>query len=428
MTTTELSKKDKFLSVFSSQDYSDEENYYISLRTQAKEELKNLDFPTSKNEYWKYTRLGKISNSDFCLGKQESIDINSFLIPDLDATVLVVVNGYLDESLSSKIQQNGVTVCSLSHAKKTNQDSFSKRFNKNTASKNELFLTINNAFHSDGIFIEIDRNHIAEKPFHILNITTSNQSATISRNVFISQPNSKLKIVESFVNLNGEANFQNHVSEIFVEENAHLEYNKIQEKSNNNFSVTTEQVQQKANSNFTINTATFSGALVRNNLNVEIEAENCETHLYGLYLAKNKDHIDNHTVIDHKEPHCNSFEVYKGVLEDESTGVFNGKVFVRPNAQKTNAFQQNNNILLNDTATIYSKPELEIYADDVKCSHGSTTGQIDDVAIFYLQSRGIGKQSALKLMISAFAKDALDKISIEPLHDFINLKIEQRFE
>lgn len=168
--------------------------------------------------------------------------------------------------------------------------------------------------------------------------------------------------------------------------------------------------------------------MVRNNLNIEVDASNCETNLNGLYLGKNKDHIDNHTVVDHKKPHCNSNEIYRGILDDESTGVFNGKVFVRPNAQKTNAFQKNNNILLTDNATVNSKPELEIYADDVKCSHGSTTGQIDEEAIFYLQSRGISKKGALKLMINAFAKDALERISIEPLQAYIDDKVEQELE
>ena len=229
------------------------------------------------------------------------------------------------------------------------------------------------------------------------------------------------------MNFNGKENFINSVSEIVVGENAQLEYNKFQDKEEENYSISTEYVYQKANSHFTINTATFHGALVRNNLTIEIDAENCETNLSGLYLGKNTDHIDNHTIVDHKKPHCNSNEVYRGVLDDNATGVFNGKVFVRQHAQKTNAFQKNNNILLSDNAVVNSKPELEIYADDVKCSHGSTTGQIDEEAVFYLQSRGVSRKSAINLMINAFAKDTLEKISIEALHDYINSKIEERF-
>jgi len=171
----------------------------------------------------------------------------------------------------------------------------------------------------------------------------------------------------------------------------------------------------------------LKGLLIRNNLNIDVNGSGCETTLNGIYLGSGKDHIDNHTVVDHKVPNCNSYETYKGILDDESTGVFNGKVFVRQQAQKTNAFQQNNNILLTDFATANSKPELEIYADDVKCSHGSTVGQLDEEALFYLQSRGVGKSSATNMLINAFVKDALEKISLVELKEYIELISEERF-
>ena len=427
MTTAELTKKDKFLTVFSSLDFKSEPEHYAQLRKEAEAELLTLDFPTTKTEYWKYTRLGKITNNNFQIGKVEQVDIKPFLIPNLDANLLVVVNGFFMEELSQITSQNGITVSSLSKAKTQNSTVFAKHFNQYTQNKSELFLAINNAFHTDGIYMELAKNTVAEKPYHIINITTGNKSVSQSRNLFVSAAGSEVKIIESFVNANGSENFINNVTEIYVAENSMVEYNKIQDKKDTNFSISTEQVYQQANSNFAINTATFNGALVRNNLNIEVDASNCETSLSGLYLGKNKDHIDNHTVVDHKKPHCNSFEVYKGILDDESTGVFNGKVFVRQDAQKTNAFQQNNNIILSDNAVMNSKPELEIYADDVKCSHGSTTGQIDDEAIFYLQSRGVGRKSALNLMINAFAKDALEKVTIEALQEYIDAKIEDRF-
>jgi len=427
MTTAELTKKDKFLTVFSSLDFKSEPEQYAQLRKEAEAELLTLDFPTTKTEYWKYTRLGKITNNNFQIGKVEQVDIKPFLIPNLDANLLVVVNGFFMEELSQIASQNGMMVSSLSKAKTQNSTVFAKHFNQYTQNKSELFLAINNAFHTDGIYMELAKNTVAEKPYHIINITTGNKSVSQSRNLIVSATGSEVKIIESFVNANGSENFINNVSEIFVAENSMVEYNKIQDKKDTNFSISTEQVYQQANSNFAINTATFNGALVRNNLNIEVDASSCETSLSGLYLGKNKDHIDNHTVVDHKKLHCNSFEVYKGILDDESTGVFNGKVFVRQDAQKTNAFQQNNNIILSDNAVMNSKPELEIYADDVKCSHGSTTGQIDDEAIFYLQSRGVGRKSALNLMINAFAKDALEKVTIEALQEYIDAKIEDRF-
>ena len=427
MTTAEITKKDTFLAALSSLQFN-EDSYFEGLRKIAQNELNELDFPTSKTEYWKYTRVGKIVNNSYTLGQLEKIDVSDFLIPNLKAHILVVVNGYFSPELSNFTEVEGITLTSLSAAKKQSFEGVKKQFNQFTQNKKEIFLAFNNAFHTDGIYLEVAKNKIVEKPLHIINITTGNNTVSQSRNLFLANAGSQVKIIESFVNVDGEKNFNNHVSEILIAENAFLEYNKIQDKKETNFSVATEQVYQEANSNFTINTATFNGALVRNNLNIEVDASNCETNLNGLYLGKNKDHIDNHTVVDHKKPHCNSNEIYRGILDDESTGVFNGKVFVRPNAQKTNAFQKNNNILLTDNATVNSKPELEIYADDVKCSHGSTTGQIDEEAIFYLQSRGISKKGALKLMINAFAKDALERISIEPLQAYIDDKVEQELE
>lgn len=427
MTTAELTKKDIFLEALSTLDFSNEPEYFLVLRRNALKELESLDFPTSKTEYWKYTRVGKIINNKYELGALKEVAIQSYLIENLDANILVVVNGYYQASLSKIDSENGINIVSLSNAKKLELEGVKTHFNQFTKDKSEIFLAINNAYHTDGVCIEVDKNVQVKKPIHIINITTGDNVLSQSRNLVVANVGSEVKVIESFINVVGTSNFLNHVSEFFVAENARVEYNKIQDKKENNYSVTTEQVYQEANSNFTINTATFNGALVRNNLNIEVDASNCETNLSGLYLGQNKDHIDNHTVVDHKKPHCNSNEVYKGVLDDESTGVFNGKVFVRQDAQITNAFQQNNNILLTDNASVNSKPELEIYADDVKCSHGSTTGQIDEEAIFYLQSRGISKRGAMKLMINAFAKDALEKISIEPLQEYIDQKIEERF-
>ncbi len=421
----DLTKKDSLLASLSSLNFSDENEYFADLRNKAKAELETLEFPTSKTEYWKYTRVGKIVNKSYNIAKVEDIDITPYLIPGLNANILVLVNGFYKANLSKIDAQDGITVLPLSEAKNLAQ--LNAKFCSLTTNKEEVFLAVNNAYHTDGIYIEVANNTIATKAYHILNITTGNNVIALSRNVIIGGKSSQVKVIESFINENGNENFVNNVSEIFVGENANVEYNKIQDKSNDNYHISTEQVYQEANSNFTINTATFNGAIVRNNLNIWVDASNCETNLSGLYLGQNKDHIDNHTVVDHMKPNCNSNEVYKGVLDHESTGVFNGKVFVRQDAQITNAFQQNNNILLTDTANVNSKPELEIYADDVKCSHGSTTGQIDEEAIFYLQSRGISKRNAMKLMINAFAKDALANISITALADFIDTKIEERF-
>lgn len=425
---TELTKKDQLLDTFKALNFSAEQDYYTNLRKDALKEIESLELPTTGTEYWKYTRLGKITNKKFNISSPQIQDVKPFLIPNLDANIIVLVNGIYNNSLSKIEQQVGVVASSLSEAKKNNTALFKTTFNAYTKERSELFLAINNAFHTDGVFIAIDKNKTANKPYHIINITTQDHTITQTRNLFVAEKSTDIKILESFVNIDGKENFINSVSEIVVGENAQFEYNKLQDKTQDNYSISTEQVYQQANSNFTINTTTLNGALVRNNLNIEVDASNCETNLSGLYLGQNNDHIDNHTIVDHKKPHRNSNEVYKGVLDNTSTGVFNGKVFVRRDAQKTNAFQANNNILLSDDSVVNSKPELEIYADDVKCSHGSTTGQIDEEAIFYLQSRGVSRKGALNLMINAFAKDTLEKIGIPAFQEYIDLKIEERFQ
>ncbi len=426
MTTTTLTKKDILLESLGQLNFTNEPDFYQDLRQQALAEIENLELPTSKTEYWKYTRLGKIVNKTYQVTSGIEINIDQHLIPALDANIIVLINGLFNKSLSNIQEQEGVKVLSLSDGKERGVV-IRDHFNKYTSTKSELFLALNNAYHTDGVCIHAEKNSIVEKPYHIINVTTGNQTISQSRNLFIGETNSSVKIIESFVNIEGSENFINNVSEIYVGENAQLEYNKIQNKEDESYQISTEQVYQKANSNFTINTITLDGTFVRNNLNIEVDAEGCETNLNGIYLGKDSNHIDNHTIVDHLKPNCNSNEVYKGILDNNSVGVFNGKVFVRPDAQKTNAFQQNNNILLTDDAVINSKPELEIYADDVKCSHGSTIGQLDDEAIFYLQARGVGKRSAINMMITAFAKDALGRISIEALKEYVDNKIETRF-
>jgi len=430
MTTAELTKKDMLLESLSQLDFSNEPNFAQSLRNEAKSALNDLDFPTSKTEYWKYTRIGKIINKTYFIQNENSvpqIDVANFSIPELDANTVVLINGYYNTELSNIKAQDGVTIQSLKNAIQEADDVVANKLGKIANAKNEIFIALNTLSFTDGVAISIDKNVVAEKPIHIINVVTENNLISNTRVLVQAQNNASVKIIESFVNLGGEESFANNVAEFFLSANAQVEYNKLQNKEGESYQIATEQVYQEDSSTFTINTITLDGTLVRNNLNIEVDAEGCETNLNSIYLGKNNNHIDNHTIVDHLKPNCNSNEVYKGILDDNSVGVFNGKVFVRPNAQKTNAFQQNNNILLTDDAVINSKPELEIYADDVKCSHGSTTGQLDDEAIFYLQARGISKKSAVNLMITAFAKDALEGITIEALKEYVEIKIEERF-
>jgi Fe-S cluster assembly protein SufD len=280
---------------------------------------------------------------------------------------------------------------------------------------------------TDGAFIQIKANEVLETPIQIINIGTGTNTIAATRNVIVADKNSKASILISYFSENANETFTNAITELIVKENAHLSIDKLQLENNTSYQVSTEQIHQDKNSTFTINTITLNGALVRNNLNILVDGTNCESNLNGVYILKGQQHVDNHTMVDHRVPHCNSNESYKGVMYDKSTAVFNGKVFVRKDAQKTNAFQNNANVLLSNDATVNSKPELEIYADDVKCSHGSTTGQLDEEAVFYLRARGISENSARQLIVSAFMNDIIEKIESEELKEFIFTKIREEF-
>jgi len=228
-----------------------------------------------------------------------------------------------------------------------------------------------------------------------------------------------VKVVESYRTLGDEASFTNSVTEVVVARDARVEYYKVQNDTNQSYHIGTTQVRQSDNSLFYSATVTLNGGFVRNNLNIVLDGEHCEAHMYGLYIPNGKQHIDNHTLVDHAKPNSYSNELYKGILEERATGAFNGKIYVRPDAQKTNAYQSCKNVVLSPDATMNTKPQLEIYADDVKCSHGTTTGKLNDEALFYMRSRGIPKEQAQTLLMYAFAEDVMNKIKIAPIREYL---------
>jgi Fe-S cluster assembly protein SufD len=390
------------------------------LKEKATSLLSNLTFPTTKTEAWKYTRVGKITNKKFDVQVGNIDSISKFSVFK-EATTIVFVNGFFDEKLSNLSEQ--VNVQPLSKVNSNEIDSIGKLIQL----ENEVFNTLNTIYATDGAFIQIKANEVVETPIQIINIGTGTNTIAASRNVIVADKNSKASILISYFSENATETFTNAITEVIVKENAHLSIDKLQLENNTSYQVSTEQIHQDKNSTFTINTITLNGALVRNNLNILVDGTNCESNLNGVYILKGQQHVDNHTMVDHRVPHCNSNESYKGVMYDKSTAVFNGKVFVRKDAQKTNAFQNNANVLLSNDATVNSKPELEIYADDVKCSHGSTTGQLDEEAVFYLRARGISENSARQLIVSAFMNDIIEKIESEELKEFIFAKIREEF-
>lgn len=391
------------------------------LREKSFEILNETAFPTTKTEAWKYTRTTRISNGTFQLANPTVQSVTPYLIEGLKGNILVFVNGFYQADLSTIIDTKGLTVSSLA----STPNDWVKANTKVTL-EGEVFNALNTAFTTDGVCIEIAKNAIIEEPIQLIYITTGSSVLSTVRNILISNDNSEATITMNYVGENAEANFTNVITEVTVKTNASLSIHKVQQENNTNFHINTETISQGRDSRFTLSTSTFSGAIVRNNVYVHVDGENAETNLYGLYLTDDKQLVDNHTVIDHKVPNCNSNELYKGVLDGQSIGVFNGKVYVREQAQKINAFQSNGNVLLSDNASMNSKPELEIYADDVKCSHGSTTGQIDEEAVFYLRARGISEKSAKSLLINGFVGEVVDQISNEIVREHITKLMAQK--
>lgn len=368
-------------------------NSFESVRTEAEVFLAENGIPSKKHEDWKYTNVKRLFDNGLEFTSATDCTFNS-------------VNGVEvfwseDEKLTGS---TGIHTKEVHAA--LNTSLFEKvlvvRVKKGTQVSGELILNqavelADNNFAATRLLIELEDNASLKCQLHFAGSKAS------------------------------ESSLHNHVTEIFVGQNSQLEFNIIQEIAEGNLVNTTEVFCQR-DANFTTNTFQLSGKLLRNNLNIRLQGENAETHLNGFYMLKGSELFDNHTLVDHLVPHCESNEVYRGILGGKSTGVFNGKVFVHPDAQKTNGYQQNNNILLTDDATMNSKPELEIYADDVRCSHGSTTGQLDEDAVFYLRARGLDEFGATALLLTAFAGEVLNSVSNEELRNILEQKIQAKLK
>jgi Fe-S cluster assembly protein SufD len=406
---------------------------FHQLRKAAIRKFEELDFPTLKNEDWKYTNIAPILKHDFVSSlstKTDKKEIEKFLTPGLKTSLIVMVNGNYSRELSHITKQaEGIRIESLSSMLKSDPELVMEYFGRLAGMENG-FVALNAAFAKEGVVIYVPDNAAVEGHIHILNITGESGKNLITqpRNLIIAGSNSHLKIIESYHSLAEDANFTNAVSEVSVGDNSYVEIYRLQRENMSSYHINRTQAELKKNSTFTHYSVTLGGSIVRNDTNIILNDENGTGNLYGLYLTEGNQHVDNHTLIDHAMPHCQSNEMYKGVLNDNSRGVFNGKVFVREDAQKTNAYQSNKAILLSDTATIDTKPQLEIYADDVKCSHGAAIGQLDDEAVFYLRSRGIGADMAKTVLIRAFANDIFETIENEQLHDHLNHLVQEKLK
>ncbi|MDC9721259.1 MAG: Fe-S cluster assembly protein SufD [Urechidicola sp.] len=392
------------------------------IRSKAMASFEKEGFPTRKDEEWKYTSLKSVLNHDYSVFPEsesaiEFKDVKKYFLHEIDSYKVVFIDGVYSSFLS-ETTHDGYDICLMSAALKKPKykmviDNF---FNKIANHKNSL-TNLNTAFALEGAYINIGKNTVLPKPIQIVNFYTGNEKEILlqPRNLIVVGENSHVQIIERHQSLTDNAALTNSVTELFVNKRSIVDYYKIQNDNTNASLIDNMFVQQKEHSIASVNTFSFGGKLTRNNVEFFHEGEHVESHINGISILKDKQHVDNHTLIHHKFPNCESFELYKGIYDDASTGVFNGKVIVDQEAQKTNAFQQNNNILIGDKASINAKPQLEIFADDVKCSHGCTIGQLDESALFYMQSRGIPAKEAKALLLYAFGNDVVEKIKIPEL-------------
>jgi Fe-S cluster assembly protein SufD len=396
-------------------------------RSRAIKNFESKGFPSKKDEAWKYTSLKSLEKIDFSIFPKhetslEYKDVKKYFLHEIDTYKIVFVDGVYSSYLS-ETTHDGVDVCLMSSAfsKPMFQQVIEVYFNK-AASKDETLTSLNTAFSKEGAYIYIPKNKMPKKPIQILHLATGNEAALMlqPRNLIVAEDNAEVQIIERHQSLTGNEVFTNSVTEIFAGKDAIVDSYKVQNDASTASLVDNTYISQKDSSVVRVHTFSLGGKLIRNNLNFYQNGERIDSTLKGVTILGDKQHVDHHTLVHHAQPNCESHQDYKGIFGDSSTGVFNGKIIVDKIAQKTDAFQQNNNILLSDKSTINSKPQLEIFADDVKCSHGCTIGQLDDEALFYLRSRGIPKKEAKALMMYAFANNVLESVRIPELKVRIN--------
>lgn len=415
--------KEKLLSSFMAfEERVDVHSTLHDIRTEAIKNFEAKGFPTKKEEAWKYTSLNAVLKNDFTVfPKSENAlnygDVKKYFLHQIDTYKLVFIDGVFSSFLSSTTH-DGIDVCLMSSAltKPKYKEVIDAYFNK-IASKDETLTSLNTAFASEGAFINIPKGKVADKPIEVMYLSTGSEAALMvqPRNLVIVGENAQVQIIERHQSLNANPVLTNSVTEIFAQEYANVDYYKIQNDEQSANLVDNTYIAQKRNSNASVHTFSFGGNITRNNLNFYHQGEHIESTLKGITIIGNKQHVDHYTLVHHATPNCESHQNYKGIFDGNATGVFNGKIYVEREAQKTDAFQQNNNILISEKATINAKPQLEIFADDVKCSHGCTIGQLDDDALFYLRSRGIPQKEAKALLMYAFSNEAIDSIRIPEL-------------
>ncbi|GAA4746719.1 Fe-S cluster assembly protein SufD [Flavisolibacter ginsenosidimutans] len=425
--------KEKFQQLQSSNGHSP----LTSLEQSAFHTFDTLGLPTVKNEEWKYTRISGVFNKEYAFNPESNRsafaagELAEIRLPGHEAAnELVFVNGVYNASLST-VRSASLNLLSLEEAAKNEyREIVQQHLGHSSKYIKDGIHALNTAFLQEGVFVFVKKGKVVEHPVYIYNVADARTTNVLSqpRSLIYIGENAQLQIAETYVTLGVCESFTNQVTEVVIEKDAIVEYYKIQNDAAHSSQVNTTHIRQVGKSLVNTVTISLNGGIVRNNLNIAMEAEYAESHFYGLYFLKGTSHVDNHTVVDNVKPNCLSNELYKGIVDDKGTAVFNGKIFVQKDAQKTNAFQSNKNILLSENATVNTKPQLEIYADDVKCSHGCTVGQLDEESLFYMRSRGISEKAAKSLLVHAFALDVLEHIKLEPIREYVDHIITERLQ
>jgi Fe-S cluster assembly protein SufD len=402
-------------------------------RAQALKIFEEKGFPTKKDELWKYTSLDALTQKDYLLfpkseASVELKDVKKYFLYDTDTYKVIFIDGVYSPFLSNTTH-DGLDVCLMSAAlsKPKYRDLINSYFNK-IAPSGESLTALNTSYAKEGAFVYIPKKTVAEKPIEIIHFSSGEQDSLWlqPRNLIVIDKNSQVQIIERHQSLKQHSVVTNSVTEIYVHEEAFVDYYKLQNDLTTASLIDNTYIQQEKNSHASVHTFSLGGKLIRNNLRYFHKGEHILSTLKGVTILEGKQHVDHSTMVHHSQPNCESHQDYKGIFSERSEGVFNGQILVDKIAQKTNAFQQNNNVLLDDKATVNSKPQLEIFADDVKCSHGCTIGQMDEEALFYLRSRGIPKKEAKALMTYAFANNVLESVQLPSLKKRINGQIARK--
>jgi Fe-S cluster assembly protein SufD len=408
-------------------------SWLADLRTSGAAHFTELGFPTRKQEEWIFTNTRPIADLPFLpatTGRSRSIEMDHFTFEGLTGPRLVFIDGHLSHALSEIPDlPPGVVVENLASAIESHDEIVRTHLGRHAKTDGSGFSALNTAFIQDGAFIHLPAGKMVANPIHLIFIATDGDATAINlRNLIVAEPNSEARIVESYYSAGDQAVFSNVVTEVSVAADARVEHCKFQEQNRESFHVATLQASLARNSHFTTHSISTGSRIARNDINLVMTGEHVECIMNGLYLVGDHQLVDHHTVADHAMPNCDSHEYYHGILGDESRGVFNGKIFVREDAQKTDAKQSSRAILLSEKATVNAKPQLEIFADDVKCTHGATVGQLNNEAIFYGRRRGIDEGDARRLLTHAFAGEVIERISIPAVREHLEKVIWDRLE